>query len=166
MLTVNDLGIDFISIGNPRCALSDFIRLARNTGCWKAGPEVTEVAIVLIQFPDEDAFYYAYGAIRYRAVVDGTWVMCEISPEALEDYFRAHAGRAGLLAAFSAHRKEIESITRQILPHRISAGRCQIFLRDCLYKPGKNETDIGHNRENVEATRRDEMAITSACLLT
>ncbi|WP_395064778.1 DUF1488 family protein [Paraburkholderia silvatlantica] len=119
---------------------------------------------MLIQFPDEEAFYYACGTIRYRAVVDGTWVMCEISPEALEDYFCARAGRVGLLAAFAAHRKEIESITRQILPHRISAGRCQLFLRDCLYKPRKNEVDIKHNRENADATRRDEAAIRSACL--
>ncbi|WP_414695117.1 DUF1488 domain-containing protein [Paraburkholderia sp.] len=119
---------------------------------------------MLIQFPDEDAYYHASGTIRYRAVVDGTSVMCEISPEALEDYFRARAGRAGLLAAFSTHRKDIESITRQILPHRISAGRCQLFLRDCLYKPAKIEADIRHNRETMEAARRDAMVITSACL--
>ncbi|MEX4002246.1 DUF1488 family protein [Paraburkholderia sp. EG285A] len=119
---------------------------------------------MLIQFPDEDAFYYASGTIRYRAVVDGTWVMCEISPEALEDYFRARSGRAGLLAAFATHRKEIESITRQILPHRIAAGRCQLFLRDCLYRPARNEADMRHSREIMEAARRDETAITSACL--
>ncbi|WP_406951016.1 DUF1488 family protein [Paraburkholderia guartelaensis] len=119
---------------------------------------------MFIQFPDEEAFYHASGTIRYRAVVDGTWVMCEISPEALEDYFRARSGRAGLLAAFATHRKEIESITRQILPHRIYAGRCQLFLRDCLYRPETNEADIRHNGVFLEAARRDEMAITSACL--
>ena len=117
---------------------------------------------MLIQFPDEDAFYHASGTVRYRAVVDGTPVMCEISPEALEDYFRARAGRAGLLAAFSAHRKDIESITRQILPHRISSGRCQIFLRDCLRKPGMIEADVRHNSAIVEVAQREETVIASA----
>ena len=120
---------------------------------------------MLIQFPAEEAYYHASGTVRYRAVVDGTPVMCEISPEALEDYFRARAGRAGLLAAFSTHRKEIESITRQILPHRISSGRCQIFLRDCLRKPGMIEADIRHNRGIVEVAQREETAIASAYIL-
>ncbi|WP_415774236.1 DUF1488 family protein [Paraburkholderia sp. J7] len=111
---------------------------------------------MLIQFPDEDAFYYASGTIRYRALVDGAIVTCEISPEALEEYFRARSGRAGLLAAFATHRKEIESITRQILPHRLSAGRCQLFLRDCLQKPGMTEVDIGRNRGIVETVRHDD----------
>ena len=111
---------------------------------------------MFIQFPDEDAFYYASGTIRYRAVVDGALVMCEISPEALEDYFCARAGRAGLLAAFSKHRKDIESITRQILPHRLSSGRCQLFLRDCLSKQGTTEVDIRHNKGIVEGIRLDD----------
>ncbi|MCP3726054.1 DUF1488 domain-containing protein [Paraburkholderia sp. CNPSo 3272] len=119
---------------------------------------------MLIQFPDEDAFYHASGTVRFRAVVDGNPVMCEISPEALEDYFRARAGRAGLLAAFAANRKDIEAITRQILPHRISAGRCQLFLRDCLRKPGAIEADIRHNRGIVEPARDDVTEMASACL--
>ena len=117
---------------------------------------------MLIHFPDESAFYYASGTIRFRAVVDGTWVMCEISPEALEDYFRARAGRAGLLEAFATHRKEIESITRQILPYRLASGRCQLFLRDCLRKPGTTEVDIGRNKGIVETVRRDDTPDTSA----
>ncbi|MCX5539030.1 DUF1488 domain-containing protein [Paraburkholderia sp. CNPSo 3076] len=119
---------------------------------------------MLIQFPDEDAFYHSSGTVRYRAVVDGTPVMCEISPEALEDYFHARAGRAGLLAAFAVHRKDIESITRHILPHRISSGRCQLFLRDCLRKPATIEADVTHNRGIVEVARRDVAVIASACI--
>ncbi|QGZ59046.1 DUF1488 family protein [Paraburkholderia acidiphila] len=116
---------------------------------------------MLIQFPEEDPFYYASGTVRYRAFVDGAWVMCEISPEALEDYFRARAGRAGLLAAFATHRKEIESITRQVLPHRLSAGRCQLFLRDCLRKPGTTGVDICPNRGIVGTVRYDDTPGTS-----
>ncbi|SDC95550.1 DUF1488 domain-containing protein [Paraburkholderia lycopersici] len=107
---------------------------------------------MLIDFPDEDTFYYASGTIRYHAVVDGTLVTCEISPEALEDYFRARAGRTGLLAAFAAHRKQIESITRQILPHRLYAGHCHLFLLDLIRKPGKREASTGKSREIVEVT--------------
>ena len=117
---------------------------------------------MLIQFPDEDAFYYSSGTIRYHAVVDGTLVTCEISPEALEEYFRARAGRTGLLAAFATHRQEIESITRQILPYRLAAGRCQLFLRDCVCKPGKTEADIRQNRAIEGVAQRDETPITSA----
>lgn len=87
---------------------------------------------MIIRFPRTQAFYCAGGTIRFDAEVDGAQVTCEISPEALEEHFRARPGQAGLLSAFAAHRDEIESIARQTLPHRLSAGRCQLFLRDFM----------------------------------
>lgn len=83
-----------------------------------------------IRFPNAALVYMANGAVAFRAQVDGEEVMCEVSPEALEDHFGARPARASRLAAFEQHRARIETVALATIPQRLRDQRCQLFSRD------------------------------------
>jgi hypothetical protein len=92
--------------------------------------------VMIVQFPHTTAGYTYTGTVSFIAIVDGAEVLCEISPEALEDHFGAtHTDRSCLLAAFEGHRAEIESVAAAILPFRLKERRCPLFSRDFRYQP-------------------------------
>lgn len=98
---------------------------------------------MIVQFPHTTAGYVQTGAVSFVALVDGTEVICEISPEALEDHFGAtRTHRSCLLAAFESHRAEIESAAAAILPHRLKERRCLLFSRDFGCRPAVGMTVI------------------------
>ena len=91
---------------------------------------------MIVQFPHTSAGYTHTGTVTFVAMVDGTAVICEISPEALEDHFGAtRTHRSYLLAAFESLRAEIESVAAAILPHRLKERRCLLFSRDFRCQP-------------------------------
>lgn len=87
---------------------------------------------MVIYFSKCPARYNAQNmTVVFPALVDGAEVMCEISAEALEDNFEAQSARGeDLLAAFEAHRDEIESVAKSMLPQRLPAGRCLLVSAD------------------------------------
>ena len=70
-----------------------------------------------IHFPQELPEYCGRDLIvAFPAVVDGEPIQCAITAEALEDHFGAQSLREDdLLAAFEAHRQEIERAAQRML---------------------------------------------------
>lgn len=88
-------------------------------------------ASMVIYFSNKPATYTPNTTVAFPALVDGTEVACEISAEALTDHFEAISMRGvDLVAAFEAHRAEIEAMVRAVLPQRLPAGRCLLVSQD------------------------------------
>ncbi|RQS26809.1 MULTISPECIES: DUF1488 domain-containing protein [unclassified Burkholderia] len=86
---------------------------------------------MVIHFLNKQATYTQNTTVSFAALVDGVEIACEISGEALTDHFAASSMRgADLVAAFEAHRPEIEAVARVFLPRRLPAGRCLLVSAD------------------------------------
>ncbi|TDG01503.1 DUF1488 domain-containing protein [Paraburkholderia guartelaensis] len=83
---------------------------------------------MVIHFSNKPAKYTPNTTVAFLALVDGAEVECEISVEALEDHFDAPSMQGvDLVAAFEAHRTQIEAVARVKLPQRLPAGRCLLI---------------------------------------
>ena len=84
-----------------------------------------------ITFYPDSGVYTVNTTVAFRAEMNGTDVMCEISETALQDHFGAktHNGPE-LVAAFNTHRDAIEAVARKALPLRIPLGRCLLLTSD------------------------------------
>ncbi|WP_430231470.1 DUF1488 family protein [Paraburkholderia tropica] len=76
------------------------------------------------------AVRFSPGGILFDAWIDDVPLVCEISSEALIEYFGASPSRTRCLIAFNDHRAEIEVVAARTIPHRVASGRCNIFRRD------------------------------------
>lgn len=86
---------------------------------------------MVIHFSNKPARYTPRTTVAFPVLVDGAEAECEISAEALEDHFGATSMRgADLVAAFDAHRTEIEAVARGRLPQRLPAGRGLLVTQD------------------------------------
>ncbi|MBN3725439.1 DUF1488 family protein [Burkholderia sp. Ac-20379] len=86
-----------------------------------------------ISFPqDPPLFTPADPAIAFPVLVDTTRLRCEISAEALADYFgAASSGEGDLRHAFAAHRDEIEEAARRLIE---TAGGKPVKLRSGFFR--------------------------------
>jgi len=110
---------------------------------------------MIVQFLHTTAECTYTGTVSFIAIVDGTEVVCEISPEALEDHFGAtHTDRSYLLTAFERHRAEIESVAAAILPYRLKERRCPLFSRDFRYQPAADLPVILEDPLRSQSDRR------------
>ena len=70
-----------------------------------------------IVFPPEPPEYCSRDlVVAFSALVDGRFVQCAVTAEALEDHFGARSLlERDLLAAFDGHRRAIEAMARRML---------------------------------------------------